>query len=86
MVILPEKFKYMKEEDCKEPVLEMSVQGVNDSNKVLEGSSGAIIKEEYPNKPTRVILEKPTPSHDQAYQTFVHQSSRKREASVKGVD
>ncbi|XP_075515394.1 uncharacterized protein LOC142550036 [Primulina tabacum] len=59
VVILPERFKMMEEEDG-ELMPKESMQKKEHANKLLEGSSRVFIKEDHPNKPKQVILEKPT--------------------------
>ncbi|XP_073049441.1 uncharacterized protein [Primulina eburnea] len=61
VVILPERFKMMEEEDG-ELMPQGSVQKKEHANKLPERSSRVIIKEDHPNKPKQVILEKPTPA------------------------
>ncbi|XP_073017956.1 uncharacterized protein [Primulina eburnea] len=60
VVILPQRFKMMEEEDG-ELMSQESVQKKEHADKLPEGSSRVIIKEGHPNKPQQVILEKPTP-------------------------
>ncbi|XP_073019399.1 uncharacterized protein [Primulina eburnea] len=61
VVLLPERFKMMEEEDG-ELMPQESVQKKEHANKLPEGSSRVIIKVGHPNKPQQVILEKPTPA------------------------
>ncbi|XP_073059610.1 uncharacterized protein [Primulina eburnea] len=61
VVILPQRFKMMEEEDG-ELMSQESVQKKEHANKLPEGSSRVIIKQGHPNKPQQVILEKPTPA------------------------